>query len=152
MLLNVGSGGGAAVAPTGGAGGATAEAPAEEAKKEEKEEGKPRPGLPVRIVRADITSSCRKGGVGRGHGFGSLRLGEAVIRECRHVLGCNYGMADTSWLLKHGLILWTRWFQTSVNTDANQQCQRVKRNPSNPFSRNCILQVVKSQADWSGST
>ena len=45
MLLNVGSGGGAAAAPTGGAaGGATADAPAEEAK-EEKEEGKPRNSL-----------------------------------------------------------------------------------------------------------
>ncbi|KAI4202186.1 MAG: hypothetical protein LQ350_002701 [Teloschistes chrysophthalmus] len=41
MLLNVGSGGGAAAAPTGGAGGgATAEAPAEQAKEEKKEEEK----------------------------------------------------------------------------------------------------------------
>lgn len=41
MLLNVGSGGGAAAAPTGGAGGAgAADAPAEEAKEEKKEEGK----------------------------------------------------------------------------------------------------------------
>ena len=41
MLLNVGSGGGAAAAPAGGAtGGGATDAPAEEAKNEEKEEGK----------------------------------------------------------------------------------------------------------------
>ena len=41
MLLNVGSGGGAAAAPAGGAGpGAAADGPAEEAKEEKKEEGK----------------------------------------------------------------------------------------------------------------
>ncbi len=41
LLLNVGSGGGAAAAPTGGAsGGAPADAPADEPKKEEKEEGR----------------------------------------------------------------------------------------------------------------
>ncbi|KAL8763594.1 MAG: hypothetical protein Q9184_000650 [Pyrenodesmia sp. 2 TL-2023] len=40
MLLNVGSGGGAAAAPTGGAGTAATEAPAEEAKEEKKEEEK----------------------------------------------------------------------------------------------------------------
>ena len=40
MLLNVGSGGGAAAAPTGGAAlGGTADAPAEEGKKDEKAEG-----------------------------------------------------------------------------------------------------------------
>ncbi|KAL8720341.1 MAG: hypothetical protein Q9225_002769 [Loekoesia sp. 1 TL-2023] len=40
MLLNVGSGGGAAAAPTGGAGPAATEAPAEAAKEEKKEEEK----------------------------------------------------------------------------------------------------------------
>ena len=46
MLLNVGSGGGAAAAPTSGAtGGAAADAPAEEAK-EEKEEGTLSPNSP----------------------------------------------------------------------------------------------------------
>ncbi|KAI4154622.1 MAG: hypothetical protein L6R39_001359 [Caloplaca ligustica] len=40
MLLNVGSGGGAAAAPTGGAGTAATEAPAAEAKEEKKEEEK----------------------------------------------------------------------------------------------------------------
>ncbi|KAL8907883.1 MAG: hypothetical protein Q9207_001120 [Kuettlingeria erythrocarpa] len=40
MLLNVGSGGGAAAAPTSGAGATATEAPAEEAKEEKKEEEK----------------------------------------------------------------------------------------------------------------
>ncbi|KAI4207219.1 MAG: hypothetical protein LQ346_000713 [Caloplaca aetnensis] len=40
MLLNVGSGGGAAAAPTGGAGATATEVPAEEAKEEKKEEEK----------------------------------------------------------------------------------------------------------------
>ena len=75
MLVNVGAGGGAAAAaPTAGAGGAAAEAPAEEAKKEE-EEGKHNAVL-LSASSALTRLLCRKGRIGRGHGLGSLRLGE----------------------------------------------------------------------------
>ena len=75
LLLNVGSGGGAAAAaPSGGAtGGATADAPAEEEKKEEKEEGKSY-RVNTHVMYANICISCRKRGIGRGYGLWAFRL------------------------------------------------------------------------------
>lgn len=74
MLLNVGSGGGAAPAAGAAAGGAAAggDAAPEAAKEEEKEEGKPtRPQLSI----ANMTDNLdREGGIRRRHGFRSLRL------------------------------------------------------------------------------
>lgn len=90
MLSNVGSGGGAAAASTAGAGGAAAAAPAEEPKKEEKEEGKP---IHTPSSWAYVLTCCyrREGGVGRGHGLGSLRLGGSCnVSTIEHRLqGCS---------------------------------------------------------------
>lgn len=73
-MLNVGSGGGAAAAPSGGAtGGAPADAPVEEEKKEEKEEGKPH-YINIEVMCANNCISHREGGIGRGYGLWAFRL------------------------------------------------------------------------------
>lgn len=71
----MGSGGGAAAAAPGGgaAGGATADAPVEEEKAEEKAEGKSS-DVNIKIMCINTFISCRKGGIGRGYGFWTVRL------------------------------------------------------------------------------
>lgn len=69
MLLNVGSGGGAAAAPTGGAGVAPTEVPVDEAKDEKKEEGTVYPCSDSVTLWYLRGVSFRERGVGRGHGF-----------------------------------------------------------------------------------
>ncbi|KAL8914436.1 MAG: hypothetical protein Q9171_000941 [Xanthocarpia ochracea] len=76
MLLNVGSGGGAAAAPTGAAGGAAAETAPEEAKEEKKEEGTMSMSV-IHNNRANAMSTPRERGVGRRHGFRTIRLEHA---------------------------------------------------------------------------
>lgn len=80
MLLNVGSGGGAAAVPTGGAaGGGAGEGTAEEAKEEEKEEGKHiYSAISLVCISTNTNYLDREGGVGRGHGPWSFRLEAAV--------------------------------------------------------------------------
>jgi 60s Acidic ribosomal protein len=84
LLLNVGSGGGAAAPAAGGAaaaagaGDAAAEAPKEEAK----EEGKITSSCHVRL---SLTFLLRKGRIGRRHGFRSLRLNSA----CERMASCS---------------------------------------------------------------
>ena len=88
MLLNVGSGGGAAAAPAAGgaaaSGGAAAAAADEPAAEEKKEEG-------TSYDTSDnnrIANKChRKGGVGRGHGFRSVRL-NACLEFFRVLIFC----------------------------------------------------------------
>lgn len=72
LLLNVGSGGGAAAAPSGGAasgGAGPADTPADEPKKEEKEEGK-LPDSQVQHVCADIVPGTEKEESDEDMGFG----------------------------------------------------------------------------------
>ena len=125
MLSNVGSGGGAAAAPTGGAGGGTAEAPAEEAKKEEKEEGRPIHDPLLKVRRADVVLSHRKGRIGRGYGLGSLRLGSAAALLGK--LCFIHGMADTLRLFRHGVHLRVR-DQTSIDIDAIRSLNKSRLN------------------------
>lgn len=74
MLLNVGSGGGAAAPPSGGVtGGVPADAPAEEDKKEEKEEGRSS-HINIKSMCANSLISFREGGIGRGYGLWAVRL------------------------------------------------------------------------------
>ena len=93
LLLNVGSGGGAAAAPSGGAAGApTADAPVEEEKKEEKAEGKASKPSDQRMY-TNNSISYRKGGIGRGYGLWAFRLNFLVRgRFCsgnQHVVHTN---------------------------------------------------------------
>lgn len=77
LLLNVGSGGGAAAAPTaGGSGGGGGSAP--EAKEEEKkEEGRHTQHITLNMEA--LANVCnRKGRIGRGYGFRSLRLSKHI--------------------------------------------------------------------------
>jgi hypothetical protein len=80
LLLNVGSGGGAAPA-AGGAAPAAGDAPAEE-KAAEKEEGKL---YHFRSNARRTLISHREGGVRRGHGFRSFRLSAFSSRFLRHL-------------------------------------------------------------------
>jgi hypothetical protein len=98
LLLNVGSGGGAAPA-AGGAAPASGDAPAEE-KAAEKEEGTLHHTLSH--ARRTLTRH-REGGVRRGHGFRSLRLSAFPSRFLRHlplsgfskrVSGCIYAYSQ----------------------------------------------------------
>lgn len=81
LLLNVGSGGGAAPAAGGAAAATGGDAPAEE-KAAEKEEGTLH--HPWNYARQTLTTH-REGGVRRGHGFRSLRLSAFPSRFLRHL-------------------------------------------------------------------
>lgn len=72
MLTNVGAGGGAAAAPVAGGAAAAEAAPAAAEEEKKKEEGAFDTIVCARCVR--MLTSCREGGVGRGHGLRSLRL------------------------------------------------------------------------------
>jgi large subunit ribosomal protein LP1 len=72
LLSAVGSGGGAAAPAAGGA--AAAGAAPEEAKEEAKEEGEFSRTCRAAGTGRPLTTRCREGGVGRGHGLRSLRL------------------------------------------------------------------------------
>lgn len=89
MLLNVGSGGGAAAAPTGGAGTAATEAPAAEAKEEKKEEGIVTPCSSIDQRNADVALFLREGGVRRGHGLRVVRLGLAASKVSNNLNSCS---------------------------------------------------------------
>jgi 60s Acidic ribosomal protein len=80
LLLNVGSGGGAAAPAAGGAasGAGAGDAAAEAPKEEEKEEGNNAP-ISADKVGADIT--FREGGIRRGYGFWSLRLIHCLVHR-----------------------------------------------------------------------
>ena len=140
MLSNVGSAGGAAAAPTGGPGGATAETPAEEAKQEEKEEGRPIHNPLLKVRRADVFLSHRKGRIGRGHGLGSLRLdGAAALFD---KLSFIHGVADTLWLFRHGVNLRVR-DQISIDIDAIRSLNKTGPNhPSVNFNHHMLTYPV----------
>ena len=72
MLTNVGAGGGAAAAPVAGGAAAAEAAPAAAEEEKKKEEGAFDTIVCARCVR--MLTSCREGGVGRGHGLRFLRL------------------------------------------------------------------------------
>ena len=98
MLLNVGSGGGAAAAPTGGAGGsAPADTPAEAAKEDQKEEGKPFVWVHPWILDVLTSMSYREGGVGRRHGFRSLWLDSAFDSSHHQACPLHQSKHEHNW-------------------------------------------------------
>ena len=78
MLLNVGSGGGGAAAAPGGGTATTADAPQEEKVEEKKEEGNLYRLIEIIVIGILMLMQIpnRERGVGRGHGFWSVRLGD----------------------------------------------------------------------------
>ena len=119
LLLNVGSGGGAAPAAGGAAPAAgAADAPAAEEKKEEGKFEHERNAAQPR-THADENSACREGGVRRRHGLRSLRLSVSRLASKSKYLDD-----------KAGRFLWQAGLRHDMNDDQDGMWWWGKETPS----------------------